>query len=332
MVRWGGPRFEFYHKHQFLNHEQAIKKEEAQQVAFIRSWREHQNAKEEARILEKKREEQRHQEEQRRISAEVEEAARRAAAEAASQNTAHARRVRRLKEFATPVIRGSEAHAAGTYGCVMYPTSKGVPLPAGRGGDKYTPGVDRHRIVPPPPEPGAHKPWEGSGVAWVPDPNNGWQKNYYFGGPKRGPSEVEERDRRIEEIEKHHAGRRAMESGSTGAEQKSLANMQSELPSYGFANQRDHTSGDEDNESEKELSIFSHGSSNAPIAALGTRHMENISTKEDVRDFLRRYPTGVVTQKPRSMVTTNFDKFTPVEVTEALIKMQRNKYNTNHVE
>lgn len=321
MVRWGGPRFEFYFTRDFLNHEYLIKKEEAQRAAFIHSKREHERAKEDARFAEAEQKKAQLQEEaQRLMSAEVEEAARRAAAEAAAQNTAHARRLRRLKELAVPVIRGSSAHSAGSHGCVMYPTPKGVPLPMGRDRAPYTPGVDRHRIVPPPPEPGAHKPWQGSGTAWMADKNNDWQKQYYFTKSKRPAETLRERRACIDKMERCHTNAGAAKKPPVNQDE-SPANDQREIPTFGTERQHDEMGSE--SESERPLSIFSHGSSNAPIRALGTQHMGDISTKEEVREFLRRYPTGVVPPRDRRAAPPNFNGMNLTELTSSLIKMQK---------
>ncbi|KAG8348221.1 hypothetical protein TRVL_00959 [Trypanosoma vivax] len=317
MVRWGGPRFEFYREADYLNHEQFIKKEEAQRVAFIRSLREKEQTTRERQMREQDAVNVQKQKERPCQSKLVEDAARRAAAAAAAQSSSHARRIARLKELSAPVVRGGPMHAAGTHGCVMYPTAKGVPLPKGRAGRPYMPGVDRDRVVPPPPPAEAPKPWMHTGVSWMPDAETKNQEKYYFKAPKCDSAVAQKREQCIDGIELCHSVEGCRE---TVGHDKATETVKGPV----FSKSQDLDAASEHgSEASIPPSIFSHGSSNAPIRLLGTQHMDTVTTAEEVKRHLTLHKEGKLPARRCKRKSLPFEKMNLTELTSALMQMQK---------
>ncbi|ORC88848.1 uncharacterized protein TM35_000152790 [Trypanosoma theileri] len=272
MVRYGGPRFEFFFTHQFLNNEQTIRKEDAQRVAAILRRRERVRAAEAAREEEAK---------QQQLSAEVEgEVPSKSVVEPTEQQQQQSRREVTGKSLTALQKRG----LAGTAGCVMFPTARGIPMPEGRGGAPYTPGLDRHRIVPTQLQRTSQRSRAAAGACC----------------PCAALPSVETTERR-------NAQQRGEEPSGTPAE---TATSVEEREDAAWVEERSP-------------SVFSHTSSNAPIRALGTQHMNTISTKKEVQDHLRRYGGSMVPPKRGSRTATPFDDMTLPELTTRLVRMQQ---------
>ncbi|EAN82592.1 hypothetical protein C3747_11g67 [Trypanosoma cruzi] len=309
MVRYGGPRFEFFFTHQFLNNEEAIRKEDAQRVAFILRRREQQKAAQAECEAKKRREE----EEQQRAAVEAEEARREAERQLESKRRHRSEKQRRLKELSTPVVHGGPLYCRGTYGRVIYPSARGVPLPQGRAGAAYMPGVDRHRIVPPPPAADAHPPWMSSGTAWMLErAEEKEEKRYLFAPSKRDPETLRETKQTIDAIERHHTSQ--FKKDGAGAQEESAAADALQIPAVGV---------DVPPKSKRPPSVFSHASSNEPIRALGTQHMETISKKKDVQNHLSRYGGILSPPRPAARPPTPFENMKASELTVRLVRMQQ---------
>ncbi|EKF39603.1 hypothetical protein MOQ_000167 [Trypanosoma cruzi marinkellei] len=309
MVRYGGPRFEFFFTHQFLNNEEAIRKEDAQRVAFILRRREQQKAAQAECEAKKRREE----EEQQRAAAEAEEERLEAERRLEAKRSRRSEKQRRLKELSTPIVHGGPLYSRGTYGRVMYPSARGVPLPQGRAGAAYMPGVDRHRIVPPPPAADAHPPWIGSGTAWMIEKAEADEEKRYFLAPsKRDPETLGETKQRIDAIQRHHAIQ--VKNDVTDAQEEDAAANDIQVPAVRV---------DVPHKPRRPPSVFSHASSNEPIRALGTQHMETISTKEDVQNHLSKYGGVLTPPRPAARPPTPFDNMTLSELAVRLVRMQQ---------
>ncbi|RNF21803.1 uncharacterized protein Tco025E_03207 [Trypanosoma conorhini] len=309
MVRYGGPRFEFFFTHQFLNNEEAIRKEDAQRVAFILRRREQQRAAEAEREAQRRRRE----EEEERLAAEAEAARREAEQALESKKRRISAKQQRLKELSTPVVHGGPLYGSGTYGRVMQPTSKGVPLPQGRAGAAYMPGVDRHRIVPRPPAADAHPPWIGSGTAWmVEEAEEKAQRRHLFAPPRRDPATVRDREQYIDGIERHHT--RCASKAEADAQKETAAADAIEMPTFREESPPETT---------RAPSVFSHASSNEPIKALGTQHMETVSTKEEVQRHLAAFGGRMAPPRRAAKPPTPFDDMSLPELTARLVRMQQ---------
>ncbi|RNF09910.1 hypothetical protein TraAM80_01962 [Trypanosoma rangeli] len=309
MVRYGGPRFEFYFTEQFLNNEKVILKEDAQRVAFILRRREQQKAAEAEREAQKRRQE----EEQKQVAAEAEVSRRETEKTLEAKKHRVSEKQRRFKELSTPVVHGGPLYGSGTYGRVMQPTSKGVPLPQGRSGAVYMPGCDRHRVVPRPPAADAHPPWIGSGTAWmVEEAEEKAKRRYLFASLRRDPATVHDRKQYIDGIERHHT--RHASRNETDAQKEGAAADVIQKPT--FREEVPH-------ETTQAPSVFSHALSNEPIKALGTQHMETISMKEEVQSHLAAYGGRMAPPRPVARPPTPFDDMSLPELAVRLVRMQQ---------
>ncbi|KAH9597127.1 hypothetical protein LSM04_003210 [Trypanosoma melophagium] len=264
MVRYGGPRFEFFFTHQFLNNEQAIRKEDAQRVAAIIRRRERAKAAEAAR------------EEENQLQQSPEEVPGKSIVkpELPSQKGAQSKLQTLLQK------RG----LAGTAGYVIFPTARGVPMPEGRGGAPYTPGVDRHRIVPTQLQRSQQQQRSRAAVA------------EYLHATIPSVDSMERRNGEQRDEETHGTSREIR--GVEGGEYVARNN-------------------------ERSPSVFSHTSSNAPIRALGTKHMNTISTKKEVQEHLRHYGGSMVPPIRGDRSVTPFDNMLLPELTTRLVRMQQ---------
>lgn len=300
MVRYGGPRFEFFFTHHFLNNEMLIKKENAQRVAFIRRQREKKLAEEEERLVKERQAE----EERLRMEAEAEAAKRYAVEKVEARQRRRAQKHRRLNELAQPRTRSGRRETT-------------VALPALAAGTRYMPGVDRHRIVPPRPSPNAHLPWVGTGVEWLEAEKKAKEDlRYYFAAPPQDfdRAAVNAKKKCVDGIEWYHTRRGKKKTETEKKDEDKPVDDGLQLPEV-LKQTREGA--------ESPASVFSHGSSNGPIKALGTRHMDAITTKPEVQQHLARYGGAMVPPLQEVKPVTPFDSMTLSELTARLVRMQQ---------
>ncbi|KAG5503542.1 hypothetical protein JKF63_05682 [Porcisia hertigi] len=320
---FGDTRLQLCNAHRSSDYAVAIHKENAARVRGIlrhRSWpglQEEQRQREKAfRAYERAqaeelallREEELKALERRRIS--EERAQRRVAAKArrhsltvaevASRRALHARicRLAEPRKYPEPMygrgmIGGNVPHQGGRDG--MLPTM-------GRNGAVYCAGVDRDRIVPPRPAlHGTTPPWVGSysthhGPRQREEQMAKAAAAYYCAHPalERSASEEAVRQQMLQFVAAEHATEAQQRGNDAG-----LAGTSGEdEDKFEVDAAQEHGMGNNHFDCEVE-SIFSHGSSNAPIAATGNKHLSNSSTKESVQLHLRRYGGAMTAPRPR---------------------------------
>lgn len=300
---YGGPRIEFYTQNQYSNFTSSIQREDAARVRDIlrrrqvpteadlfKERQEKFRAQERAaaaeaaylRTVEEEAVEKRriHDEEQIRCTAKK---VKRRSLTDAEKTLMRSRRAH-LTQLAAPKKYTEPLYGSGMYGMCMHQQGHTVVYPTGRNGAVYCPGVDRDRIIPVPKEKiDTLPPWIGSysdhhGTRELKEKADARaDSKYYINGPRRHGDAEEEaiRQATLDRIAAAHAP-------------ASLSNESppSSSPAKAEATTVDHFDFDVDDDGE---SIFSHGSSNGPIAATGNPHLMTLSTKDSVSLHLTRY-------------------------------------------
>ncbi|KAK7197038.1 hypothetical protein NESM_000647700 [Novymonas esmeraldas] len=339
---YGGPRVEFFTANHYSNYASAIDRENAARVRSIvqrRQWpaeREAQRQREE----EFRAYEQAQADEVARVHAEEAAALerRRIADERAlhrlatktrrSSLTAAEVTVRRarhahLSRLAVPRQHHEAMYGAGMMGSAMpHQSGRNGALPTvGRNGAVYCAGVDRDRIVPPRPVmQGTTPPWVGSysthhGPHELEAQVAREEAAYYCANPapQRSASEQAARQHTLHSIAAAHAAQQP-DSGACSVD------TMGEDDDAGVAETEPRRTAAPDDDA---ASVFSHGSSNGPIAATGNKHLSTSSTKDSVRLHLSCYGGAMTAPRPpRPPKTLASESLTLPALADRLVRMQ----------
>ncbi|KEG05736.1 hypothetical protein DQ04_18861010 [Trypanosoma grayi] len=140
------------------------------------------------------------------------------------------------------------------------------------------------------------------------------EQRHLFAASRRDPVAVKERKEYIDGIERHHTRRGKEDTAGESCELKDAAATDVDcLPRVA----------DTFDNAQRTPSVFSHASSNGPIKALGTRHMETITTKPEVQQHLTLYRSGEASTPRVKRTVTPFENMTLPEVTARLVRMQK---------
>lgn len=346
---YGGPRVEFYTANQYSNFASAIDRENAARVRSIvhrRSWSAEQEAQrqreaafrayeraqadEVARVRAEEAEalEQRRLKDERALRRLATKTRRRSltAAEVASRRSRHAC----LCRLAEPRKYQEAMYGSGMIGGAMpHQSGRDGKLPTvGRNGAVYCAGVDRDRIVPSRPAlEGTVPPWMGSYST-----HHGPHKldaqmakeaaAYYCAhpAPPRSASEQDMRQKTLQSIAAEHSVATQQDGPDVGIADASGEKGRS---SVGDAEQW-HRMGP-DSVDDEAVSIFSHGSSNEPIAATGNMHLSTISTKHSVQLHLNRYGGAMTAPRPPRSSKAVSENLTLPELAGRLVFIQMSK-------
>ncbi|KAI5688251.1 hypothetical protein MNV84_04294 [Leishmania braziliensis] len=339
---YGGPRIEFYTANQYSNYAAAIDRENAARVQSILRRR---NGPAE-------QEEQRQREEAFRAyeRAQADEVARAhdKEAEALEQRRIKDERVQRQlanktsrRPFTTVEVtlrRRRHTHLCRLAEPRKYPEAMiGSAMPhqggrdgklptLGRNGAVYCAGVDRDRIVPSRPVlQCTTPPWVGSysthhGPHELEAQMAKEATAYYCArpAPQRSASEQAMRQQTLQGIAAEHAVAAQQSSTDVGTAEAFREEVRSSAADvaqrHGIGlNYVDDDAG----------SIFSHGSSNGPIAATGNMHLSTSSTKVSVQLHLSRYGGAMTARRPQQPAKAPaLEKMSLPELAERLVTIQ----------
>ncbi|CAG9574683.1 conserved hypothetical protein [Leishmania major strain Friedlin] len=346
---YGGPRVEFYTANQYSNFAAAIDRENAARVRSIlhrrnlpaeqeaqrqreAAFRAYERAQadevarshaEEAEALERRR--VKDERAQRRLATKTR---RRSltAAEVASRRSRHAC----LCRLAEPRKYQEAMYGSGMIGGAMpHQSGRDGKLPTvGRNGAVYCAGVDRDRIVPSRPAlEGTVPPWKGSYST-----HHGPHKldaqmakeaaAYYCAhpAPQRSASEQDMRQQTLQSIAAEHSMAAQQDGADVGMADASGAKGRSSVADA----VQWHRMGS-DNVDDEAGSIFSHGSSNGPIAATGNMHLSTTSTKHSVQLHLSRYGGAMTAPRPWRPSKAASENLTLPELADRLVCIQMSK-------
>lgn len=334
MVRYGGPRFEFITTNQCTNHRAFVCRENNERVRSIVSRRQAAiDAAEKDRMYADTQRQQQEEAEQR--SAAAVQAARalrqrRLEAEQRKNNSIGAHETgpvttitkEKIDRLAAPKKVREAAYGCMMYGRCMEQRGREVEFPLGRAGATYCPGVDRDRIVPARPDLTKLPPWVGSysthrGFDRLQEVEAQMDEAFYLGGTiHKTPAELRERRMVIDE----------MQRAAWGADE--AAALDSPKPTGR------ETACDDDAADRDDLpSIFSHGSSNGPIADMGMQYLNTNTnhtvTRNEVQRHLSQRGERAKDRLARSQIQRPDVASLPlIDLTHRVVRLQREQQGT----
>lgn len=229
-------------------------------------------------------------------------------------------RKRRMQQLARPKTSPQSPDGGMTCAHCIKVNPPTVAYPRGREGKPYCPGIDRCRFVPPPPSNKDLPPWVGSHQSHysvVSEPflrRREAERADFYCSEGRQHSEEEKRERRriisslVEEMNRKNCARTpdsqvgpypAVDDELFAATRRVEASYQNPTPS-----------------------IFSHADSNEPIEATGTQHFMYESSKEEIREHLRKYKGAIVGPREQYVPDCYVKDMSLPQLQERIIRLQ----------